>query len=70
MWRSGVSHDVFPSLGRLVHHEYIVFQTQNWSWSVEKNNEGILLQRGRSVEDVAEKQVGHRTKKMRQKENP
>eukprot|EP00117_Sycon_ciliatum_P047284 scpid93226/ scgid33786/ len=35
-----------PEMG-LFYHEFIVFQTKNWWWSIEKNSEGVTLQRSK-----------------------
>jgi hypothetical protein len=36
----------------MFHHAFIVFQTNNWWWSIEKNNEGVTIQRSKKLESV------------------
>jgi hypothetical protein len=36
----------------LLHHAFIVFKTENWWWSIEKNNEGVTIQRSKKLESV------------------
>ena len=37
----------------LLYHRYIVFKTEDgYWWSIEKNDEGLTMQRGKSLEDV------------------
>lgn len=36
----------------VMYHLFVVFQTSNWWWSVEKNSEGITIQRSHNLETV------------------
>jgi hypothetical protein len=40
-----------------MHHAYIVFKTQSWWWSIEKNDAGITIQRSKKNEFVRDKYV-------------
>lgn len=35
-----------------LHHAFIVFKTKNWWWSIEKNAEGLTIQRAKQLESV------------------
>ena len=37
------------------YHAFIVFETEHWWWSIEKNMEGITIQRARNIENVRDK---------------
>jgi hypothetical protein len=37
-----------------LHHAFIVFQTKKWWWSIEKNNEGVTIQRSKNQESVCD----------------
>ena len=39
----------------LLYHMFIVFETEDWWWSIEKNDEGITIQRSKSVRAVRDK---------------
>jgi hypothetical protein len=39
----------------LLHHAYIVFKTQSWWWSIEKNELGVTIQRSKKFEFVRDK---------------
>lgn len=38
-----------------MYHLFIVFETRQWWWSIEKNSEGITIQRSKSLSDVKSK---------------
>jgi hypothetical protein len=38
-----------------LHHAYIVFKTDQWWWSIEKNVTGITIQRSKQIEFVRDK---------------
>ncbi|XP_031557701.1 uncharacterized protein LOC116294279 isoform X2 [Actinia tenebrosa] len=40
-----------------LNHQFVVLETENWWWAIEKDGEGIVLQRSKRLEDVE----GHRT---------
>jgi hypothetical protein len=52
---------LWDTLWGTVHHAYIVFKTQSWWWSIEKNDAGITIQRSKKIEFVRDKY--HRTKR-------
>jgi hypothetical protein len=35
-----------------LYHAFIVFETKNWFWSIEKNSAGIVIQRSKKKESV------------------
>lgn len=37
---------------RVLHHAFVVFETNSWFWSLEKNNEGLTIQRSKKREYV------------------
>ena len=39
----------------LLYHMFIVFGTEDWWWSIEKNDEGITIQRSKSLTAVRDK---------------
>jgi hypothetical protein len=39
----------------ILNHQFIVLETGSWWWSIEKDSEGILIQRSIQLEDVEEK---------------
>lgn len=43
----------------MMYHLFIVFETKQWWWSIEKNSEGITIQRSKKEEAVKDK---HRQK--------
>ena len=36
----------------ILHHEFVVFQTENFYWSIEKVGEGLIFQRSVNKDDV------------------
>ena len=36
----------------LLHHQYCVLETNDWYWSIEKNSEGLTIQRGSTLDSV------------------
>jgi len=36
----------------LLHHAYIVFETDQWWWSIEKNSEGLTIPRAKTFDAV------------------
>lgn len=38
-----------------LYHEFVVFQTKNWWWSIEKNGEFLVIQRSKTLEAVKDK---------------
>ena len=51
-----------------LHHAFIVFKTKNWWWSIEKNAEGLTIQRAKQLESVrdvyrrAKRTIGEKTR--------
>jgi hypothetical protein len=39
----------------LLHHAFIVLKTDNWFWSIEKDEGGITVQRSKQLENVRDK---------------
>jgi len=39
----------------LLNHQFIVFETKAWWWSIEKNPEGITIQRSKKIEYVRDR---------------
>ena len=39
----------------LLYHMFIIFETEDWWWSIEKNDEGITIQRSKSIKAVKER---------------
>ena len=39
----------------LLHHAYIVFETDQWWWSIEKNTEGLTVQRAKDFDAVGKR---------------
>lgn len=39
----------------VLHHAFIVFETNKWWWSIEKNDAGVTLQRSKDIEYVRDK---------------
>jgi hypothetical protein len=39
----------------LLHHAFVVFGTDKWWWSIEKNDNGITIQRSKKIEYVRDK---------------
>lgn len=39
----------------LLHHAFIVFETDKWWWSIEKNELGVTIQRSKEIEFVRDK---------------
>jgi hypothetical protein len=39
----------------LLHHAFIVFETDQWWWSIEKNELGVTIQRSKDIEFVRDK---------------
>jgi hypothetical protein len=39
----------------LLHHAFVVFGTDQWWWSIEKNDNGITIQRSKDIEYVRDK---------------
>ena len=64
----------------LLHHEFALFETNKWWWTIEKDGEGIHIQRSKDIENVRDKfnrgtrsQVGvchRRVKKSAAKQRP
>jgi hypothetical protein len=42
----------------ILNHQFIVLETNGWWWSIEKDSEGILIQRSKTYEGVVEKFKG------------
>jgi hypothetical protein len=42
----------FRILNSVAYHAYVVFKTDQWWWSIEKNNESVILQRSKKIEFV------------------
>jgi hypothetical protein len=40
---------------KLLHHAFIVFETDQWWWSIEKNELGVTIQRSKKIEFVRDK---------------
>jgi hypothetical protein len=40
---------------QLLHHAFIVFETDQWWWSIEKNELGVTIQRSKKIEFVRDK---------------
>ena len=38
-----------------IHHAFIVLKTENWFWSIEKDEGGITVQRSKQLENVRDK---------------
>ena len=38
-----------------IHHAFIVLKTENWWWSIERNEEGVTIQRSQNLENVRDK---------------
>ena len=38
-----------------IHHAFIVFKTDKWWWSIERNGEGVTIQRSQHLENVRDK---------------
>ena len=38
----------------MMYHAFLVFETNNWWWSLEKNMEGVTIQRSRKLESITE----------------
>ena len=38
-----------------LHHAFVVFKTEHWWWSIEKNSEGITIQRAKKIKNVRDK---------------
>jgi hypothetical protein len=38
-----------------MHHAFIVFKTDKWWWSIEKNGEGVTIARAQRLENVRDK---------------
>ena len=39
----------------IFHYYFVVFETNNWWWSVDKNSEGITIQSSKEIEYVRDK---------------
>ena len=39
----------------VLHHAFVVFKTEHWWWSIEKNSEGITIQRAKKRKNVRDK---------------
>jgi hypothetical protein len=39
----------------VMYHAFIVFRTKSWWWSIEKNDEGVTIQRSKEIEHVRDK---------------
>lgn len=39
----------------MLYHLFIVFETDNWWWSIEKNGEGLTIQRSKKIEAVRDR---------------
>ena len=39
----------------ILYHAYVVFETDQWWWSIEQNTEGITVQRAKNLEAVRDK---------------
>jgi len=39
----------------LLNHQFVVFETDGWWWSVEKNSDGITIQRSKKLEFVRDR---------------
>nr|CAH0106793.1 unnamed protein product [Daphnia galeata] len=43
-------------IGKVVmYHAYIVLKTNDWYWSIEKNDAGVTIQRSKNIEHVRDK---------------
>ena len=38
-----------------IHHAFIVFKTENWWWSIERNEDGVTIQRSQHLENVRDR---------------
>ena len=47
----------------LLHHQFVVLETSDWWWSIEKNGEGITIQRSKKLSYV--KDYYRRTKRIK-----
>lgn len=61
LYKGAVKPTGLDTLWGNAHHAYIVFKTQSWWWSIEKNDAGITIQRSKKIEFVRDKY--HRTKR-------
>ena len=50
-------HPLYPTqvTAALMHHAFVVFETDHWWWSIEKNDEGISIQRAKKKTNVRDK---------------
>ena len=50
MYECPVSNSVVA--GWFFKHRFVIFETKKWWWSVEKNDEGITIQRSKNKDNV------------------
>jgi hypothetical protein len=55
LYKGAVKPTGLENLWGIAHHAYIVFKTQSWWWSIEKNEAGITIQRSKQIEFVRDK---------------
>jgi len=48
--------------GLFMWHAYIMLETQNWYWSIEKNTKGIVIQRSKNPDFIKYLVEGHERK--------
>ena len=39
----------FPILDMYMYHAFVVFETKEWCWSIEKNEENVTIQRSKKI---------------------
>lgn len=49
-------------MDNVLHHAFIVFETNAWWWSIEKNDEGVTIQRSKDFDSVC-----HRYRRTKRK---
>lgn len=47
---------------KIWNHQFVVLQTANWCWSIEKNEEEIVIQKGKQLSCVRDNKKGERRK--------
>jgi hypothetical protein len=57
LFKGAVKPTGLDTLWGSMHHAYIVFKTQSWWWSIEKNDAGITIQRSKKIEFVTDMYV-------------
>jgi len=50
IWR----HPLEYGLNAYTYHAYVIIETKNWWWSIEKNSEGVTLQRSKHCTKVGD----------------